>query len=307
MTRTVRIVKRGRGACLTAAGKTKVVLTALGAAGCLLAGAVAPRASEGNTLLSVNPTQLTLVPTVPSCAVGGQKTFGVGSSQYVRGELVGRATISAPSTTRRDSVVDGKVRGCFAGHCADLARAALEGHSSGGSAAKLTIAGRTIFSQGLASRGSKSFGPYILKTSLGGSIPLIPGILSASASAGIGAGAQFSVGYDIRAMPPLADIQGYAKSFANGNGEVGVSVLGGLGGKASIDATLGFPSPTVVADLNTSICSVSNSTGRVVLNPWQLTAKASWKVGCVPFLGCAYSGSKTLMNQGGSSETFTVL
>jgi hypothetical protein len=237
-----------------------------------------------------------------TCEAEGQKTFGIGNKKYVRGELVGRAAIHEPNGGR-DSVIEGKLRGCFANSCKDLARAGVDGKSGGGSTAKLVLAGVPVFTQGLSGKGEKAFGPFIKQASIGGSIPLVPGVLSVKASTSIGAGAEFRVKYDIRAVPPLADLDGFAETFANGSGSIGVSLLGGFVGSASLDGTLELPSPSVVAELDTEFCQVASSAD-VVVSAYELDLDASWRVGCIPFLGCAYSDSENFLHLEGPQKTF---
>jgi hypothetical protein len=239
------------------------------------------------------------VPLPPAtCDAEGQKTLGIGNKKYVRGELVGRSAIHEPNGGR-DSVIEGKLAGCLAGTCKDLARAGIDGKSGGGSQAKLVLAGVTVYSQGLSGKGEKRFGPFIKQASIGGSIPIVPGVFSIKASTSIGAGAEFRVAYDIRAVPPLADLDGFAETFANGTGSIGASIVG----SASLDGTLELPSPSVVADLDSKLCQVGSSAD-VVVSAYELDLDASWRVGCVPIFGCLYSDSKSLFHVDGPQSTY---
>jgi hypothetical protein len=275
----------------------------------LLVDAVRPHSSEAFNF-TINPALINggfikdkfeLVPPA-TCDAEGQKTLGIGNKKYVRGELVGRSAIHEPNGGR-DSVIEGKLRGCLANTCKDLARAGIDGKSGGGSTAKLVLAGVPVFTQGLSGKGVKQFGPFIQQASIGGSIPVVPGVFSIKASTSIGAGAEFRVDYDIRAVPPLADLDGFAEAFANGTGSIGASLLGGVIGSASLDGTLELPSPSVVAELDTKFCQVTSSAD-VVVSAYELDLDASWRVGCVPFLGCLYSDSKNLFHTEGPQKTF---
>jgi hypothetical protein len=237
-----------------------------------------------------------------TCEAEGQKTFGIGTKKYVRGEIVGRAAIHEPGGGR-DSVIEGKLRGCFANTCKDLARAGIDGKSGGGSKASLVLAGVPVYTQGLSGKGQKKFGPFIKEASIGGSIPLVPGVLDVSASTSIGAGAEFRVDYDIRAVPPLADIDGFAETFANGKGSIGVRILGGFVGSADLKGTMEFPSPSVEAELDTKVCQLGSSAD-VVVSAYELDLDASWRVGCVPFLGCVYSDSENFLHREGPKKTY---
>lgn len=282
-------------------------LAMVGAA--LLVDAARPAPSEA-FVFKINPAIINpglirdafeLVPPA-TCDAEGQKTLGIGNKKYVRGELVGRSAIHEPNGGR-DSVIEGKVRGCLAGACKDLARAGIDGKSGGGSQAKLVLGGVTVYSQGLSGKGEKKFGPFIKQASIGGSIPVVPGVFSIKATTSIGAGAEFRVAYDIRAVPPLADLDGFAETFANGSGSIGASLLGGIVGSASLDGTLELPSPSVVADLDTKLCQLSSSAD-VVVSAYELDLDASWRVGCVPILGCLYSDSKNLFHADGPQRTY---
>ena len=73
----------------------------------------------GTLVFQPNPNP---IPTVaPNCNRSGEKVFGVGSTGTARGEVSGKGSIFAVAT-KQDATLEGKVRGCFIGQCANLAR-----------------------------------------------------------------------------------------------------------------------------------------------------------------------------------------
>lgn len=240
-------------------------------------------------------------PAAPRCELNKGKSFGIGKRKYVRGELVGRVLVSRPEAKKK-SIVDGRLRACFARKCATLAKAAVEGRSSGGSLAYVDVAGKRIETFKLSAKGAKDYGPYIAEQKLGGSIEVFPG-LRIKAKAGFGAGVEFHAAYDIRALPPMADVDGTAKTFAHGTGGVSASLLDGLIGKAGVEGEMKLPSPDVIADIDTRTCG-SAASARVELKPWRLEVRAWAKALCVKYLGCAKSGSKVLVRKSGAAKTY---
>lgn len=245
------------------------------------------------------PTRTTSEPY--DCSLNKSKSFGVGSSKYVRGELRGQLSVYRPKE-KKTSDINGSLRGCFAGHCGTLASAGVSARSHGSSKAELKIGGWNVYSKRLSFSGTKDFGPYILKKSLGGKIAIVPGV-TIGATAKFGTGVEIHTGYNIRTAPPLADVDGTVKTFANGSGTIKASVLGGVVGSAAVKGTLNLPSPDMVGDLGTLTCRVK-ADAKIKLNPWKLKAEAIGKVGCVPFLGCLWKDSKTLASTEGRSRTY---
>ena len=109
------------------------------------------------------------------------------------------------------------------------------------------------------------------------------------------------------AAPPTTNLSGNAKAFGFGSGGVGVSVLGGLVGSGSCDATLTLPGPRVQATLDAGVCTRNTASLLLNIDPWKLNAKLSWRIGCLPFIGCAYSDSKTLINIQGGAASFRMI
>lgn len=162
------------------------------------------------------PAPLALTkPTDNACRYKRQKSFGVGTKKYARGELVGRAEVNRPED-KKESRIDGRLRACFAGVCDNLAGAGIEGRSSGESRVFAGVIGQ-VYSQKLSAQGGWDKGSGILEHKLGASFPVVPGV-KLNAKAGFGAGMELHAAYDIWALPPIADVSGTVKRFANGKG-----------------------------------------------------------------------------------------
>lgn len=238
------------------------------------------------------------------CRFLKKKTLGIGNKTYVRGELQGQAEVNRP-TSFKYAEVSGKLRGCFAGHCATLAEAAAKGRSyNDHSELYLKAAGKTVKHYKLKNSGGRDYGPYVLKAKIGHKFPIVPGV-SIGAKATFGAGVEIHTSYNIRRSRPFrADLGGTAKTFANGTGEVSADLLYGVAGSASVEGTMELPSPDVIGQLNTNACNL-RADARVELKPWKLKVKAKGKVGCIPWTSiCIWKDSKTLYDRAGSKRTY---
>jgi hypothetical protein len=179
----------------------------------------------------------------------------------------------------------------------------VEGRSTGTSRAYANVIGNTVKQYPLSGQGGKDFGPYPLEKKIKGSMPIVPGV-KVSGNASFLAAAEFHAGYDIRALPPVADLNATGKAFANGTASGDLSVLGGVIGWAKADSILNLPSPEVIAEVDTRTCG-GKADARVEVKPWRVSFGVYGAVGCDPLFGnCLWKGSKVLVNETGSHKTY---
>lgn len=173
-----------------------------------------------------------------------------------------------------------------------FADVALEAHSTGGSVARVVLAGREVVHAPITPSWTVLSLPKTLQPALNvrksfAFAPLVEVTLRAEA----GTGALVAAQWFVNATRPQGTLKGLAESWGYGEGEIGLRVLAGLVSAKAV-SQLDFFDTMVIGNLIGEPGKVLTSEADLVIEPWKLAIALKGKV-----LGASWS--KKLVDRSG--------
>jgi hypothetical protein len=187
--------------------------------------------------------------------------------------------------------------GSFLSRELTIASVTVSGDSNGPDQITMRVAGQTVY------RSSTSSNPILHLTVWQGQITLLDlGVCTIRATANAGGGAQFGFTVTGTVSPPRLNINGAAQVYGNSEGSVGVQILFGLLGEASVSLTVNFLNSTIRAVLPVTSAGINSLEAYIDTILWQLKVKGKLKG---PF-GVTLA-SRTFVDISGVNQTNRIL